>query len=52
MRRSAVATTVVALLGAAGVVFGFGSGEQVAGAEGLAALSPLQQRLISGPARR
>jgi hypothetical protein len=49
-RVAVVATIVTGLLAAA--VAGIGSSEQVAGAQGLAAFTPLQQRLMSGPARR
>ena len=51
MRRFVFSAIAVTLLGAAAAVAGIGSGDRVAGAQGLAALTPIQQRLVSGFAR-
>ena len=51
MRRFVFPTIVVALLAAGATVAGIGSERQAAEAEGLAGLTPMQQRLVSGFAR-
>jgi hypothetical protein len=52
MRRFLVSAIGLALLGVAAAVAGVGSEQQAARAKGLAALTPVQQRLVSGFARR
>jgi hypothetical protein len=53
MRRLAFPTIAVALIGVTAALVGIGSGQrsEPAQAEGLAALAPMQQRLLSGFAR-
>jgi hypothetical protein len=52
MRRLVVPVLLVAVLAAAAAAVGFGTSHETARAKGLAALSPVQQRLVSGFARQ
>lgn len=52
MRRFVVPAMLLALIAAGAALAGFGSGRTTARAKGLAALTPMQQRLVSGFARR